>query len=130
VKYQPTTRTRALLNLEVTADVRARLLALFATDVALIGPTLPAALDRVQFAAVKLALSGEQGLFLAEHYWSTDVRDLLMSAGFGHDLGAHERWFGEMVPGASIHEQAHGAGCSSAATRRSASSSAGRDAVR
>ncbi|MEZ5498122.1 MAG: hypothetical protein R3E77_01695 [Steroidobacteraceae bacterium] len=94
MKHEPTRRTCVLLEQDIAAPVRERLIRLFSTDVTLTGI---GDLERIQFAAVKLALSGATGLALAEHHWSRDVRDLLVSADFAHDLKAHERWYRETI---------------------------------
>ena len=44
------------------------------------------------FAVLKLATEGDTGLDTAIELAKTDWRDLLMSAGFGEDINAHEKW--------------------------------------
>jgi hypothetical protein len=50
-------------------------------------------LERIRFAALKLSGGNldklKQAVQMAKHDW----RDLLMAAGFAHDVTAHERWF-------------------------------------
>ena len=46
-------------------------------------------LERFQFAALKLSNGTIQGLQNAIDLANLDWRDLLMSAGFGHDINAH-----------------------------------------
>ena len=52
-----------------------------------------AGLERIRFAALKLS-NGDLGeLRQAVQIAGIDWRDVLVAAGFGHDLRAHERWF-------------------------------------
>lgn len=50
-------------------------------------------LERIRFAALKISGGDmaklKQAIKMAKHDW----RDLLMAAGFAHDVTAHERWF-------------------------------------
>ena len=50
-------------------------------------------LERIRFAALRLSGGDldrlKRGIQMAKHDW----RDLLMAAGFAHDITAHERWF-------------------------------------
>ncbi len=50
-------------------------------------------LERCRFAVLKLSCGGMAELQKAIDLAKTDWRDLLMSAGFGEDIHAHERWF-------------------------------------
>jgi hypothetical protein len=50
-------------------------------------------MERIRFAVLKLATESEAGLDAAVNLANTDWRDLLMSAGFGKDLDAHEKWY-------------------------------------
>lgn len=50
-------------------------------------------LERVRFAALKLSTGSLAGLRRAVELAKLDARDLLMAAGFGHDVRAHEAWF-------------------------------------
>src|SRR4051812_47442816 len=52
----------------------------------------PVELERIRFAAIKVSGGNLAGLRNAIDLANTDWRDLLMSAGFGHDLAEHERW--------------------------------------
>lgn len=49
-------------------------------------------LERVRFAALKLRRGDLRELQKAVELAQTDWRDLLMAAGFGHDVNAHRRW--------------------------------------
>lgn len=52
-----------------------------------------AGLDRLRIAALKFSggeLDGLRGAIALAH---TDVRDLLMAAGFGEDVDAHAEWW-------------------------------------
>lgn len=53
----------------------------------------PAGLDRLRIAAIKLSGGAIEGLVDALVLAETDWRDLLVSAGFGHDVKAHESWW-------------------------------------
>ncbi len=48
--------------------------------------------NRCEIAALKISHGSLEGLRRAVNLYHTDFRDLLMSAGFGFDAGAHERW--------------------------------------
>jgi hypothetical protein len=87
-----TERTRRLLTLVTDRTARARLESLFERRAALIGPPTEKELERVRFAAIKLALEGERSLGVAEELYCVDVRDLLVNAEFATDARAHERW--------------------------------------
>lgn len=52
----------------------------------------PVQLERYRFAALKVSAGRLSGLEHAIALAKTDWRDLLMEAGFGHDVRAHERW--------------------------------------
>jgi hypothetical protein len=54
----------------------------------------PVQLERYRFAALKLSGGTLDGLRRAVALAKRDWRDLLMNAGFGHDVHAHERWTG------------------------------------
>jgi len=49
-------------------------------------------LERFRFAALKLSDGSLHRLRQAIEVAKTDWRDLLMAAGFGEDIHAHERW--------------------------------------
>jgi hypothetical protein len=50
-------------------------------------------LERIRFAALKLSDGDLTRLETAIHLAEVDFRDLLMAAGFGLDVRAHESWF-------------------------------------
>ena len=50
------------------------------------------ALDRFRLAALKLSGGTLRGLRSAIALAKTDWRDLLIAAGFGHDVNAHRKW--------------------------------------
>jgi len=50
------------------------------------------ALERYRFAALKLSEGDLERLRQAVTLAKRDWRDLLMAAGFGHDIYEHERW--------------------------------------
>ena len=50
-------------------------------------------LERIRFAALKIGAGSMPKLREAIELAKIDWRDLLMSAGFGEDLHAHEQWF-------------------------------------
>lgn len=52
-------------------------------------------LERVRFAAIKLSGGRLDELRRAIALAKTDWRDLLMAAGFGQDIDAHERWLAD-----------------------------------
>lgn len=49
-------------------------------------------LERVRFAALKLSKGNLRELQKAVKLAQTDWRDVLMAAGFAHDLNAHKKW--------------------------------------
>lgn len=53
----------------------------------------PIQMERIRFAVLKLSIESETGLDDAVNLANTDWRDLLMAAGFGEDLNAHEKWY-------------------------------------
>jgi hypothetical protein len=93
-----TQRTQRLLDLLPDDATRARVLAIFADQGALYGPPVPAVLERVRFAVIRLALDGPAQLEAAENLYRTDARDLLMAAGFGEELVAHDKWCASVLP--------------------------------
>ena len=52
----------------------------------------PRSLDRLRYAAMKLSGGRLDGLRDAVELAKIDWRDLLMAAGFGSDISAHQRW--------------------------------------
>ena len=52
----------------------------------------PEQMERIRFAVLKLEKDNVLELNAAIGLAQTDWRDLLMSAGFGEDLNAHEGW--------------------------------------
>jgi len=52
----------------------------------------PTQMERIRFAALKLAQEKTMSLESAIELAQTDWRDLLMSAGFGNELNAHAKW--------------------------------------
>ena len=95
-------RTRRVLALVPDEAVRARIEALFSEGVRIYGQ---APSERLQFAILKLALSGSigsgrrqrPGIEIAENLYRADWRDLLVSAEFATDLHAHEKWCASML---------------------------------
>lgn len=55
-------------------------------------------LERFQFAALKLSRGNLAGLLRATDLAKADWRDLLMAAGFGEDVRAHESWMPTEAP--------------------------------
>lgn len=49
-------------------------------------------MERTRFAALKVSGGDMDKLLDAVALAQRDSRDLLMAAGFGHDVHAHERW--------------------------------------
>ena len=54
-------------------------------------------MERVRFAAIKLSKGNIQKLSKAIDEARMDWRDLLMAAGFGYDVNAHEAWANEVL---------------------------------
>jgi hypothetical protein len=57
----------------------------------------PASLERLRFAVLKLSGGKLDKLRKALDLGKRDWRDLLMAAGFGHDLEAHKHWADETL---------------------------------
>jgi hypothetical protein len=55
----------------------------------------PAALERLRFAVLKLSAGDLDALQRAITLAKTDCRDVLVFAGFGEDVKAHESWWPE-----------------------------------
>ncbi|WP_448550525.1 hypothetical protein [Thalassotalea fusca] len=53
----------------------------------------PKQMERIHFAALKLAINSESGLDNVLELATRDWRDLLVVAGFAEDLDAHEEWY-------------------------------------
>lgn len=53
---------------------------------------IPEDMERIRLAALKLSQGSINKLESAVELAKTDWRDLLMSAGFGHDIHAHKNW--------------------------------------
>ena len=49
-------------------------------------------MERIRFAALKLSDGNIEKLYDAVSLAQIDWRDLLMAAGFGEDIEAHEKW--------------------------------------
>jgi hypothetical protein len=90
-------RTVDLLRLIKKPDIRTRVDCLFKTEAALYGPPTREVMERVRFSVIKLALQGPEALSSAEQLYRIDTRDLLMNAGFGSDIHAHETWYRSMM---------------------------------
>jgi hypothetical protein len=53
--------------------------------------------NRCEIAALKISCGSIKKLMWAVELYHSDFRDLLMSAGFGHDINAHERWISSRI---------------------------------
>jgi len=53
----------------------------------------PQGLERIRFAALKLSKGSLAELARAVEIAQVDWRDVLVAAGFGHDVHAHQAWF-------------------------------------
>lgn len=74
-------------------EARALLEADCAENVPLWNACTPSGLDRLRIAAIKASGGTIAGLVDALVLAETDWRDLLVSAGFGYDVTAHESWW-------------------------------------
>ncbi len=59
----------------------------------------PESMERLRFAALKLSDGKLEKLHSALALAKTDWRDLLMAAGFGHQLDAHKLWANDLLTG-------------------------------
>jgi hypothetical protein len=57
------------------------------------GNWTPSQMERLWFAAIKLAYENPGHIAKTFDLARTDLRDLLMAAGFGRELDAHEKWW-------------------------------------
>lgn len=57
------------------------------------GPATPIRLERIRFAALRRSDGRIERLREAVALAQTDWRDLLVAAGFAHDVDAHARWW-------------------------------------
>jgi len=64
-----------------------------AENIPMWNPCSPSGLDRLRIAAIKASGGTIEGLVDAIALAQTDWRDLLVSAGFGHDVRLHELWW-------------------------------------
>jgi hypothetical protein len=88
--------TEKRIDLLFTPDLRHEVAAWLASEC---GRNLPlakdasdAAVERIQFAALKVSGGDVDGLLRAIELAQIDWRDLLVAAGFAEDVRAHERW--------------------------------------
>jgi hypothetical protein len=54
-------------------------------------------MERIRFAILKLTKQAPLNLAVGIHLAQTDWRDLLMSAGFGHDASEHISWYDKQL---------------------------------
>jgi hypothetical protein len=84
-----------LADAEEAADLLARECA---ENLPLIGPhATPGSLERFRFAALRVSAGSLAGLREAIALAKTDWRDLLVAAGFAHDVRAHEAWHPQLL---------------------------------
>lgn len=57
----------------------------------------PEMVERIAAAALKVSEGSLERLEAATELAATDWRDLLMAAGFGHDVSAHKAWLRELA---------------------------------
>ena len=57
----------------------------------------PEKLDRIRFSVLKLSQGDIAKLESAIELAKIDWRDLFMSAGFGHDINEHNKWYEETL---------------------------------
>ena len=57
-------------------------------------PATPEGLERVRFAVLKISNGNEEKFLEALSLAKRDWRDVLVWAGFGNDLDAHNKWAG------------------------------------
>jgi hypothetical protein len=60
-------------------------------------PATPENMERIRFAILKLTKQSRLNLAVGIYQAQTDWRDLLMSAGFGHDANQHMAWYQEQM---------------------------------
>ena len=79
-------------------DVVSELLAAkCATNLPLLGDAPHEAIERIQFAVIKLCNGKFDELDRHIAIANIDWRDTLVAAGFGHSVQAHRRWFDERM---------------------------------
>ena len=97
-----TERTKLLIEKVPDQAVQGKLVALFEKDAALFGPPTTDVLERVRFAAIRLAFEGERQFEIASNLYIIDTRDLLMCAEFANDVHAHENWCHKVLEQADV----------------------------
>ena len=88
-------RTCRLIDCLFEEPFRSQLRAALVESVS--GNKTPEGLDRVRFAVVKLVANNTRNLDRVINLAQTDYRDLLMAAGFGHDIDQHNDWYDQTV---------------------------------
>ncbi len=77
--------------------VRRKLIERCGTGMPMCEHSSPEGLERLRFAALKLSRGAFEELDFAVELANTDWRDVLVAAGFGSGLGAHEKWYAEVL---------------------------------
>jgi hypothetical protein len=85
-------RIDLLFALELRAEVMALLASQCGRNLPLMKDASSAAIERIQFAALRQSGGDMNALVRAIELAQTDWRDLLVAAGFAVDVHAHERW--------------------------------------
>lgn len=95
-------RTEALLRhlfpeARLCEKVRRKLIERCGTGMPMCEHSSPEGLERLRFAALKLSRGTFEDLDYAVELANTDWRDVLVAAGFGSGLDAHEQWYAEVL---------------------------------
>lgn len=86
-----------LIKPDARAKVRERLESECGTETLGCTGWSPEEMERIRFAVLKLGLKTDSAFESAILLAKTDWRDLLMEAGFGEDLEAHNNWWQSSV---------------------------------
>lgn len=86
-------RLKALFSASEKAEAEQLLVELCGGNLPFLEDSDPASLERLRFAALKLSGGRLPELYSAVDLANTDWRDLLVEAGFAHDVEAHKSWF-------------------------------------
>lgn len=66
-------------------------------DIPFCADSSPEQMERIRFAIIKMTKQSPLNLAVGIYLAQTDLRDLLMSAGFGDDAAQHMAWFHEQM---------------------------------
>ena len=97
-----TSRTRKIISSIEDSEIREKIVYLISQAESSF-PKTESSLERIHCAVIKLVIDDQVGGFdRAKRLYNADYRDLLMNAGFGHDLEAHNEWADSYLSGRNV----------------------------